>query len=82
MMVLISLLVISITVIFAPEKAMIRLAYHTSLLNGAGWVMELLAGHPMCIYTELGVSCETFTALVEELHGTMAQVTVTPDLFC
>ena len=82
MMMLISLLVISITVIFAPEKAMIRLAYYTSLLNGTGWVMELLAGHTMCIYTGLGVSCETFTALVEELHGTMAQVTVTPDLFC
>ena len=47
---------------------MIRLAYHASLLTGAGWVMELLAGHPMCIHTELRVSCETFIALIEELH--------------
>ena len=59
MMMLTSLLVIAITVIFSPEKAIIRLAYHTSLLTGAGWVMELLAGHPMYIHTELGVSCET-----------------------
>ena len=68
-MMLTSLLVIAITVIFAPEEAMIRLAYHTSLLTGAGWVMELLAGHPMHICTELGVSRETFIALIEELHG-------------
>ena len=69
MMMLTSLLVVAITVIFAPEEAMMRLAYHTSLLTGAGWVMELLAGHPMCIHTELGVTCETFIALIEELHG-------------
>ena len=69
MIMLTSLLVIAITVIFAPEVTMIMLAYHTSLLTGAGWVMELLAGHPMHICTELGVSCETFIALIEELHG-------------
>ena len=69
MMMLTSLLVIAITVIFSPEKAIIRLAYHTSLLTGAGWVMELLAGHPMYIRTDLGVSCETFIAPIEELHG-------------
>ena len=69
MMMLTSLLVIAITVIFAPEEAMVRLAYHTSLLTGAGWLMELLAGHPIHIHTELGVSHETFIALVEELHG-------------
>ena len=49
---------------------MIRLAYHASLLTGAGWVMELLAGHPMGIHTELGVTCETFIALIEaSWHG-------------
>ena len=69
MMLLTILLVIAISVIFAPEEAMIRLAYHISLLTGAGWVMELLAGHPMHIYTELGVSQETFIALIEELCG-------------
>ena len=69
MMMLTSLLVIAITVIFAPEEAMIRLAYHTSLLTWAGWVMELLAGHLMCIHTELEVTCETFIAPIKELHG-------------
>ena len=33
-----------------------------------GWVMELLAGHPQCICTELGVSHEIFIALIDELH--------------
>ena len=69
MMMLTILLVIAISVIFAPEEAVIRLAYHISLLTGTGWVMELLAGHPMHIYTELGVSQETFIALIEELCG-------------
>ena len=69
MMMLTSLLVIAITVIFIPEEAMVRLAYYISLLTGAGWVMDPLAGHPMHICTELGVTCETFIALIEELHG-------------
>ena len=68
-MMLTSLLVIAITVIFIPEEAMVRLAYYTSLLTGAGWVMDPLAGHPMYICTELGVTCETFIALIEELHS-------------
>ena len=69
MMMLITLLSIAITYIFTPEEAVVRLAYHTSILTGAGWVMELLAGHPLRIRTELGVSRETFIALIEELHG-------------
>ena len=67
MMMLTSLLVIASYM--ATEEAMIRLAYHISLLTGAGWVMELLVGHPMHIHTELGVSQETFIALIEELCG-------------
>ena len=69
MMMLTTLLAIAVTIILFPEEAMLRLAYNTSILTGAGWVMELLAGHPMYIYTELGVTHETFIALVEELHG-------------
>ena len=69
LMVLTTLLAIAITIIFSPEEAMLRLTYHTSILTGAGWVMELLAGHPMRIHTELGVTCETFIALVEEPCG-------------
>ena len=45
----------------------LRLPYHTSVLAGEGWVMELLAGHPWHIYTELGVSHEVFIALVDKL---------------
>ena len=77
MMMLTSLLVISITVIFAPDK--ISLSHLFTEWGRLGHGASCWAS--MCIYTELGVSCETFTALVEELHGTMAQVTVTPDLF-
>jgi len=33
-----------------------REPYHTSILTGEGWVMELLAGHTDRIRCELGVS--------------------------
>lgn len=71
MMMIISLLVIAITLIFAPDEAneaLIRLSYHTSALTGEGWVMELLGGHPRRIRTELGVSHETFAELIDELR--------------
>ena len=42
--------------------------YHTSVLTGEGWVMELLAGHPKRIHCELGVSHQVFAALISELH--------------
>jgi hypothetical protein len=32
-----------------------RRVYHTSSLTGAGWVQELMLGHPDCIKTELGM---------------------------
>jgi hypothetical protein len=34
----------------------VRYPYHTSILTGEGWVLELLTGHPWQIQTELGVS--------------------------
>ena len=43
--------------------------YHTSILSGEGWVMELLNGHPNRIRCELGVSRDVFTELVYELRG-------------
>ena len=43
--------------------------YHTSILTGQMWVLELLAGHPERIRTELGVHRQVFFALVDELHG-------------
>ena len=37
--------------------------YHTSILSGEGWVIELLTGHPDCIQNELGMSTELFGEL-------------------
>lgn len=45
-----------------------RHPYHTSILTGEGWVMELLAGHPECIHCELGVHCHVFLELIRELQ--------------
>jgi hypothetical protein len=45
-----------------------RLPYHTSILTGEGWVMELLAGHPERIRCELGVHCHVFLQLIQELR--------------
>ena len=70
MMIIVSLLVVAIAIICASDEerlAWMRLPYHTSILTGEGWVMELLNGHPQCIHTELGVSHEVFIALIDEL---------------
>ena len=42
--------------------------WHTSMFTGQMWILELLAGHPECICTELGVHQHVFYALIEELH--------------
>jgi hypothetical protein len=41
--------------------------YHTSILTGHGWVLELLAGHPERICCELGVSHDVFAELISDL---------------
>ena len=41
--------------------------YHTSILSGHQWVMELIASHPKCIRTELGMNKEVFLQLISEL---------------
>ena len=50
-----------------------REPYHTSILTGEGWVMELLSGHPDRICCELGVSHDVFAGLILALwemgHG-------------
>ena len=38
--------------------------YHTSVLSGYGWVMEMLNGHPERIQTELGVHKHVFLKLL------------------
>ena len=45
-----------------------RIPYHTSALTGAGWVAELMEGHPECIHCELGVHVHVFKLLVAYLH--------------
>ena len=41
--------------------------YHTSILTGEGWVLELLNGHPKWIHTELEVYWHVFCHLVYAL---------------
>jgi hypothetical protein len=44
-----------------------RQVYHTSSLTGAGWVQELMLGHPDRIKTELGMRLHVFKRLVSDL---------------
>lgn len=41
--------------------------YHTSTLTGAGWVLELINGHPKRIHTELGLHLHVFRRLLTAL---------------
>jgi hypothetical protein len=41
--------------------------YHTSILSGQQWVLELLHGYPECIRCELGMHREVFIQLIAEL---------------
>lgn len=50
------------------QSVYVREPYHTSALSGEAWVLELLCGHPNRIRTELGVSVEVFSNLVQELR--------------
>ena len=58
--------------------------YHTSILTGKGWVMELLSGNPNRIRCELGVSHDVFAALISELrdmgHGNSKYVSLEEQL--
>jgi hypothetical protein len=46
-----------------------KIPYHTSALDGAGWVAELLEGHPERIRHELGVHKHVFLALIKALKS-------------
>jgi hypothetical protein len=50
------------------ESVFTREPYHTSILTGEMWVMELLAGHPERICCELRVRHHVFAALISELR--------------
>jgi len=50
------------------EPLYAKIPYHTSILTGEGWVLELLNGHPERMHTELGVRVPMFCQLVLELQ--------------
>jgi len=54
-------------VTLAAQKAK-PIPYHTSILSGAGWMTELLNGHPERIRTELAVHKHMFKILRTELQ--------------
>lgn len=58
--------------------------YHTSILTGEAWVLELMRGHPKRIHCELGVHLHVFQALLSELrrmgHGNSRYVTLEEQL--
>jgi hypothetical protein len=80
----ISILLTAITGIINEESARTREPYHTSILTGEGWVMELLEGHPNHIQCELGVSRDVFLELIQELqrlgHGNSKYVSLEEQL--
>jgi hypothetical protein len=45
----------------------IPIPFHTSILTGKAWVLELLNGHPERMQISLGVSIEVFQLLVDAL---------------
>ena len=42
--------------------------YHTLILSGEGWLLELLTGHLECICNELGLHSEVFKELISVLR--------------
>ena len=44
-----------------------KIPYHTSILTGEEWTLELLNGHPDQIKTSLGIDHNVFDALVQVL---------------
>lgn len=45
-----------------------KVPYHTSILTGKAWVIELITGHPDRIKHNFGVHLEVFESLVQTLH--------------
>ena len=62
----VSIILGACTSLLQIQSACTREPYHTSVLTGKAWVIELLTGHPKRIQCELGVSAEVFILLIEE----------------
>ena len=45
-----------------------RIPHHTFILTGKAWIIELMNGHPDCIKINLGVTLDTYSALVQVLE--------------
>ena len=54
------------TILIAFEHSY-PISYHTSILTGQGWVLELLNGHPEQIHTKLDIHLHVFNQLIVEL---------------
>ena len=65
----ISIIITATAVLVDSLFTQVKEPYHTSILTGEGWIMELLSGHPNCIRCELGVSHNLFSALISDLRG-------------
>jgi hypothetical protein len=79
-----AVLFVSILVTATVALLQLFLPYHTSVLTGEGWVMELIAGHPHHICYELGVSHDMFAALISKIqemgHGNSKYVSLEEQL--
>ena len=86
------LIIIFLSIIVTATAAVVQLLdsnpgrepYHTSILTGEGWVMELLGGHPDRICCELGMSLGVFSDLISDLrakgHGNSKHVSLEEQL--
>jgi hypothetical protein len=61
--------IVLIAMDFTLRPLFLKEPYHTSVLTGEAWVLELLAGHPERIRCELGVHRHVFDALISELRS-------------
>jgi hypothetical protein len=84
-------IVLFLSIIVTSTTAMLRSLegrdsepYHTSILTGEGWVMELIGGHPDRIRNELGMSLDTYSDLISDLremgHGNSKHVSLEEQL--
>ena len=62
---LVSIILTALTALLQPTEPQ---PYHTSILTGDAWVVELLTGHPERIRCELGVHRQVFLERVSVLR--------------
>ena len=60
--------VIILNLVAIIQAQYLKQPWHTSMLTGQMWVLELHAGHPECIHKVLGVHTHVFYALIDELR--------------